>query len=324
MELHLNEQTRSKRKPWSWTKQNKARSEDIQRVMNDLKKYWPLTERQVFYRLIHSKYVLAPHWLKKDGKPINYYSALGRMLKWMRIYDHIPMESIIDEHRILTDKVGFSSAKSFINSELDNLGNGYSRCNAQKQDRYVEVWIEKATLLHIVEPVADEFCRRVVVCKGYQSVTFQVAFYDRAAEALSKGEIPTVLYFGDWDPSGVNMIYAAIQTLSDELDLYGVEYHRCGINPVHFSMLDADPVPLNPNDPRAKKFIKEHGPTCYELDAFHPEQLITLVRESIKKFTDMTNYDENSRLQRIDRKKITEWRERVGKYAAEVVGEIGI
>jgi hypothetical protein len=44
---------------------------------------------------------------------------------------------------------------------------------AQKQGNYIEIWIEKAALLHIVKPVADDFCRRVVVCRGYNSITFQ-------------------------------------------------------------------------------------------------------------------------------------------------------
>ncbi len=70
---------------------------------------------------------------------------------------------------------------------------------------------------------------------------------------------PIVLYFGDWDPSGVNMIYAAMQTLTDELDLDMVRYIRAGINPEHFSEIQADPVPINADDTRAKRFVDQHG-----------------------------------------------------------------
>lgn len=323
MQLFLNKQTRSKRNPWSWTKRNISRSEDIKREMTFLKEYWPLTERQVYYRLISSKCIRSPHWLWKD-KPIDIYAALGRMLKWMRIDDHIPYESITDEHRILTKKLGFSSAESFVDSQMSRLGKGYARCNAQKQDRYIEIWIEKATLLHIAEPVADEFCRRVVVAKGYLSVTFQADFYDRAAAALSKGEIPTVIYFGDWDPSGTNMIYAEIQTLTDELDLYGVEYHRGGINPDHFRTIDANPVPIKTSDSRAKKFIREHGTTCYELDALHPKQLETLIRKEIQNFTNMENYHENLMIEQTEIEKIGKWRDIVGNYGAAIAEDLGL
>ena len=64
---------------------------------------------------------------------------------------------------------------------------------AQKQENYIEIWIEKAALLHIVEPIADDFCRRVTVCKGYNSITFQAEFYKRAQEALGFDQQPVVL-----------------------------------------------------------------------------------------------------------------------------------
>ena len=93
----------------------------------------------------------------------------------MRIDERIDRDVVIDDHRIITAKMGFTDPEAFIEREINNLGCGYSRCNAQKQPRHIEVWIEKAALLRFVEPVADEFCRRVVVCKGYGSVTFQDA-----------------------------------------------------------------------------------------------------------------------------------------------------
>jgi hypothetical protein len=89
------------------------------------------------------------------------------------------------------------------------------------------------------------------------------------------------------------MIYAAIQTLQEELDLFGVEYYRAGINPEHFNVIPADPVPIKPSDSRARRFMRNYGTTAYELDAFHPEQLQQLVKDSIIKFTDMKAYEEN-------------------------------
>ena len=130
--------------------------------------------------------------------------------------------------------------------------------------------------------------------------------------------IPTVLYFGDWDPSGENMIYAAMQTIHDELGLFGVEYYRCGVNPEHFGMIRKNPVPIKDTDSRAKSFVKRHGTTAYELDAFHPEQLKTLVRESIIQFTDMTAYDDNKEQEEEDRDFVFQWRAQVKDYALEL------
>jgi hypothetical protein len=318
MKLNLSE-NRSNRKKWSWTKKQEARASDILKVLDEFKAYLPMTLRQIYYQLLH--YANAPHWKSKYKgkiKTVDVYAALGRVLKWLRIHERIDRDVVIDEHRIITAKMGYTDTEAFIEREIDNFGYGYSRCNAQKQQRHIEVWIEKAALLRLVEPVADEFCRRVVVCKGYGSVTFQTQFYKRAMEALSLDMIPTVLYFGDWDPSGENMIYAAMQTIHDELGLAGIEYYRMGVNPEHFGMIMKNPVPIKDTDSRAKSFIKRHGSTAYELDALHPEQLKTLVRNSIIEFTDMSVYDDNKEQEQNDRTFILNWREQVKNYALEL------
>jgi hypothetical protein len=242
----------------------------------------------------------------------------------MRIDERLSWNAITDEHRTTTAKLGFTDVREFLAYELGNFLTGYNRCRAQKQEKYIEIWIEKAALLHIVQPVADEFCRRVVCCKGYNSITFQSKFYDRATEAIRMGQEPIVLYFGDWDPSGENMILAAMQTLTEELDLYGVTYHRCGINHEHFDMISADPVPLKPDDSRTKKFVEKYGKTAYELDAFHPLQLQDLVRESIRGFTDMGVYAENAEQEYDDDDTIDEFKEEVLAYIYDKLEDYGL
>lgn len=296
-QIELTEKTRSDRKPWKWTDLNVSRADDISSIFNELRRWWPLTERQAYYRLISSPLSKQAHWHQfgySDRPGVNIYKTIGRTLKWMRINEKLPWNAIIDEHRVTTPKLGFENKEEYIEYKMDTLFEGYGRCMAQKQGYYLELWIEKAALLHIVKPIADAFCRRVVVCKGYNSITFQADFYNRATEAISMAQTPAVLYFGDWDPSGVNMIHAAIQTLQDELDLFGVEYYRCGINPDQFGDIPADPIPIKPSDSRAKKFIEQHGTMAYELDAFHPVQLEALVGRSIETFTDMEAYEANA------------------------------
>ena len=321
-ELLLSEQTRSERS-WAWTRRNLARAADIVSVMEELRRWWPMTARQVYYRLISSDLVKQDHWHWK-GERVDAYKALVRTLKWMRIDDMISWTAITDEHRVTTPKVGFSNTNEFFDYELENFLNGYTRCTAQKQNNYIEVWIEKAALLHIVKPIVDNFCRRVVVCRGYNSVTFQTQFYERASDAILVGQLPVVLYFGDWDPSGENMIFAAMQTLEDELDLCGVRYVRAGINPEHFDIIPADPVPIKSSDSRSIKFTEQYGPVAYELDAFHPEQLQSLVEESIIQFTDMDEFTENSEKEEIDRDKINELKEEVTGYVESWVENEGI
>jgi hypothetical protein len=301
--ISLDESTRSKRRVWKWTKTNVARANDVLAVCDELHGYKPITERQLYYRLISSRMISQSHWNKynrKDGDRVDVYGTIGPLLKWMRIDGKLHWDDISDETRVLTYKRGSESPEQFIRQDMDNFLRGYSRCVAQDQENFIEIWIEKQALLNIVEPVAEEFCRRVLCCKGYNSVSFQAGFYRRARAAMNAGQKAIVLYFGDYDPSGVNMLHAAMQTLHDELGLSGVEFHRCGINPCHFSQLEADPVPLKPDDSRAKAFIEKYGETCFELDAIHPHDLEKLVRESIIQFTDMEAVSCNYEIQKRD------------------------
>jgi hypothetical protein len=296
IKIELSEATRSNRNKWVWTEINTQRANDVLHLANEYEPWWPVKVRSIYYKLISSPLCAQTHWRQFGNRKrpfIDYDSYLTKLIKWMRIYEKLPWHAITDEHRITTGKVGFTNTDEFIDQEMGDFLEGYVRCTARRQSRYLEVWIESATLFHIVKPIADEFCSRVVVCRGYNSVTFQSDFYKRATEAMRLAQTPTILYFGDWNPSGVNMLYAAVQTLEDELGLYGVEYYRCGINPEHFDKIPADPVPIKPKDKRAKKFIEQHGPTAYELDAFHPKQLQALVRESLERFTDMQTFNED-------------------------------
>jgi len=292
IEIELNGNTRSARKKRAWTHTNLARAVDVKRIIMDREQHWPMTERAVFYRVFQTCLHQA-HWHKngkvENGliKPNTLPGTIGALLKWLRIGEVIPWEAIIDEQRVLTGKVGFSDTEEFIRQVLGDFLHGYRRCLATKQKYNIEVWMEKATLLHIVRPITDRYCRRLMCCKVYNSVTFQNGFYNRAMETISRDQIPVVLYFGDWDPSGVNMLYASAQTLIDEMGLWGTHFYRCGINPEHFNSIQADPVPVKPSDSRSKKFIEKYAATAYELDAFEPEELQRIVEESILKFTDM-------------------------------------
>jgi hypothetical protein len=311
------------RKPRSWTAANEARGRDISKIIEDHKRWWPLTERMVYYRLISSNLISGAHWHKygdSSRELVDVYSAIGRVLKWLRIHERVPWESITDDHRVVSSKLGFESYEQFLNHELTYFLRGYRKCVAAKQEYYIEVWIEKAALFHMVKPVADRFCRRTVACKGYASISFQADFFNRASEALMRDQKPIILYFGDWDPSGCDMPYAIMRTLEDDLGLTGIQIYRCGINPEHFPSLHAEPVGVKDADSRSKSFIREHGTTAYELDAFEPSELQMLVRESLMQFTDMDQVGTDMGEEENEKDFLSELRADVIQYVQERLG----
>ena len=184
------------------------------KVVKELKEYWPLTLRQIYYRL-----VAAGHLENTRSK----YNDLSNLIKHMRLDEWLPWEVLEDRVRRVSEKRGWEDHNEFMEAHVDDFLEGYERCYVQDQKCYVEIWTEKDALSQVFERVAYPYCIRSVTCVGYQSVTFLDGFRRRARAAQNRGQIPVILYFGDMDPSGYQMLEAIKQTLEDEMDLWGVE-----------------------------------------------------------------------------------------------------
>jgi len=292
------------RRKWSWTELQLERAENVRTVTKELRSYWPLTLRQIYYQLAVKGHV-------KNAR--SQYNMLSKLIKWMRIDEKLPWNALEDRSRTLTNKRGFDNLADFINQETFNFLHGYTRCLIQNQDKHIEVWTEKDALLRIFKEVVYPYCIRAVVCRGYSSVTFIADFYKRADKAIMQGKQPVVLYFGDLDPSGVQMLEATIETLEDELDLYGVEFKRIGLNPGHVTQynLPVDPTAAKVTDPRYPKYVQKYGNLAVELDALHPAILKDMIRQSIEAEIDMDLFVEQEDQEYEDEYKLDEIRDKV-------------
>lgn len=273
------------RRKWVWTDKQKERANQVNEVANDLEAYWPLTLRQIYYQLVSRLQI-------KNTR--SQYTMLSRLVKWMRIDGLLPWDAIEDRTRTVTDKRGFENLDSFIKQEMRSFLKGYTRCLIQEQDKYIEVWTEKDALLGIFEEVVYPYCIRAVVCRGYSSVTFIADFFDRAEKAIMRDQMPIILYFGDLDPSGVQMLEATRETLENEMGLEGVEYKRIGLSPeqVEYYDLPQDPTAAKPADSRYKKYVEKYGTIAVELDSIRPDLLQVLIRNAIEAEIDMDLFED--------------------------------
>lgn len=292
------------RRKWSWTPLQNKRSKNVLEVANDLRRFWPLTLRQIYYQLVSKGYI--------ENKRSEYI-MLSKLVKWMRIDEMLPWNSLEDRSRTVTRKRGFEDINEFVESEIDNFLEGYTRCLVQGQDKYIEVWTEKDALLRIFEEVVWPYCIRAVVCRGYSSVTFISDFYNRAENAIMIGQSPLVLYFGDLDPSGVQMLEATIETLENELDLYGVVFKRIALNPeqIEFYHLPYDPTAAKMSDPRYKRYVEEYGTLAVELDSLHPRDLQEMIRSAIESEIDMDLFRKQQEIEEVDIQHVRSIREKV-------------
>ena len=82
-----------------------------------------------------------------------------------------------------------------------------------------------------------------------------------------------MLYFGDFDPSGMEMFEAMKTTLKNELDVNGLEFKRVALlkDDISTYSLPHSPNALKKTDTRAKKHLKAYGELTVELDALRPD-----------------------------------------------------
>jgi hypothetical protein len=145
----------------------------------------------------------------------------------------------------------------------------------------------------------------VVVARGFSSVSYIHDARTRILHNLAAGKQTVLLYFGDLDPSGWEMLPAMLDTL-EEMDLQvgaDVIGHRCALteDQVNQYNLPKNPDALKPKDSRARKYMAQFGDLAVELDALSPPDLEALVKSSIEGFLDKSLFDEEEFKQEQER-----------------------
>lgn len=304
------------RQKWNWNELNLRRADIITLVVDELTDYWPLTLRQIHYRLVERR----PNWCKysiKTDAPyentVNHYQALSRLLKWMRIDKKLSWEVLTDRTRRVSEKRGLEDLDEFIDDQLYWFLRGYERCLVQSQDVYVELWVEKDALSSVFEDVADPFCLRVVTRRGYNSVTYEADYFNRATMAIERGQKPVVLYFGDFDPSGNDMLRASLETLQAEMGLDDLKTIRVALTEQQIEQYSLPPKPgaAKKKDPRYKEYVKKYGTSAWELDALHPRDLEQIASDALHEVLDMDSFEAEQQQERLDKNRIRDIRTKV-------------
>lgn len=93
-----------------------------------------------------------------------------------------------------------------IKDALRRTVRSYSLDKQLNQPIHIEVWTEKDAISSILDRVTRPYTIRLAVNKGYTSSTAMYEAYCRFVECIENGQKVRILYFGDHDPSGLDMI----------------------------------------------------------------------------------------------------------------------
>lgn len=248
-----------------------------------------LTLRQLFYRLV------AAHVIENAE---NSYKSLSRTLVKAREEGLVAIDALEDRTRAPERPSCWMDVEHYAEAVRDS----YRRDKWRTQQQHVEVWIEKDALAGLIERVTRPRDVFAYACRGYNSMT---ALWEAGQRFEKIGKPVLLLYFGDFDPSGVDMT----RDIRDRLATYttaDVTVRRVALTKAQIIEHNLPPMPAKRSDSRAADFIDEHGEvSAVELDALPPDVLTAMTAETIDANCDLSEFERQKELEAEER---DEWR----------------
>ena len=246
-------------------------------VADYLAQGFTLTLRQVFYQMVVRN--ILPNTERA-------YQNLSRLLSDGRLAGLVDWDAIEDRIRVPKTANEWSSPAEIMSVVLKQ----YRLPRWEDQDYLVELWVEKDALAGVLQPIATERHITLMVNRGYSSQSAMKEAYERSEQGLRDSKDVVILYLGDLDPSGEDMV----RDIDDRLnELYGTEATviKLAITPSQVQQYGPPPNPAKLSDSRAAGFIEKHGMGSYEVDALPPEVLRQLINDAVDQYVDYDRLD---------------------------------
>lgn len=243
-----------------------------------------LTLRQLYYQLVTRNAITNEE---------RSYKKLSSLVSDARLAGLTDWEAIEDRIRVPYKKPEFTNLKDLIDAAIASYR--LPRWEGQKYN--VELWVEKDALAGVLRPLADKYHVVMMVNRGYSS---QTSMYEGAQRFKEKGQAGVLLYLGDHDASGEDMV----RDIQNRLNIFNVKVAVVKIALTKFQ-IDLYNPPSNPakmSDPRATAYVKKHGAVSWEVDALPPDVLGNIIEEAFTKLIDKAKVNAVKRQEEKDKK----------------------
>jgi hypothetical protein len=240
----------------------------LEAAVSVLGAYHPMTVRQVYYQLV-SRQVL------ENSR--SQYQALSSLLVSARLQGTIPWPWLEDRPRRPRAVSMWDGLEGF----AETARRAYRRSVWESQPRYLEVWLEKDALSGIFEAVLREYGVTLNVGRGYDG-------WDSIHNGASRFrglKRATILYFGDFDPSGEDMV----RPLRERLGELGAhpEIVKCALTLEDVRQYSRPPDFTKVTDSRRAAFVARYGDLSVELDALPLEVLRDVIVTEVEARMDL-------------------------------------
>ncbi len=272
----------------------------------------PATVRAVCYRLFTAGQI------KDMGK--NSTGKVSKHLVWARENGHIDWAWIVDETREAERICSWDNPNSIIDSAVGQ----YRRNNWSDQPHRIEVWSEKGTVRGTIAPILKKYGLTFRVMHGFGSAS---ALHDIAAESTESEKLLTILYVGDFDPSGMCMsdhdIPQRIARYSGRATIRRIALTASDV--AHGTALPSFDAASKKADSRHKWFVDRYGERCWELDAMSPVVLRERVEQAVLDMMDIDAWEHSLAIESVEVDAMNyyaaSWKESISRLVAEYSDE---
>lgn len=298
-----------KQRTTNFSKKNRILLEKIKEILQEYEQQnIKVTLRQLYYQLVARD--LIPN-------KISEYAKLSGLLTNARYSEDIEWDAIEDRTRIPDTPNFFRNIKHLI----ETAKHSYQLDRWKGQKYYVEVWTEKDALSSVIQPITRKYQVTLSVNRGYSSASAMHEAFERGEvnveeDGMYENREKIILYLGDHDPSGLDMD----RDIKERLEEFGdddTEVIRIGLTKEQIEQYNPPPNPAKITDPRAKKYIENHGNTSWEVDALRPEILQELIKTKIKGYLDEKKFNEIMEQEEEEIKQVEEFADKLKKEENE-------
>jgi hypothetical protein len=251
-----------------------------------------MTLRQLYYQLV-AKNIIA--------NKLSEYAKLSTLLTDARMYGLIDWDFIEDRVRVRKMANEFADIPELIDVAISD----YRRERWSDQEYYVEVIVEKNALIGVLDPICRKYHISIFPNVGYGSTTVIHELAERFENKKDKKCV--LLYFGDHDPSGEDMV----RDINNRLEIFEVEVEvvKVALTIEQVQQYNLPPNPAKMSDPRASNYVAEHGSNSWELDALPPDVLVNLLTNAIEEYIDMDKYNTVKELEEKEKQQLEDYAE---------------
>ena len=224
-------------------------------IFSMLKEDAPMTCRQIYYRLVSAGLI--------EKTENEYNNTTCRLLANMRRSGEIPYGWIADNTRWVRKPASYSNLEEM----LTVTAKCYRKSLWMDTGVNVEIWLEKDALSGVLYDVTEEWDVPLMVTRGYPSLSF----LHEAGQGLERSGKPAyIYYFGDYDPSGVDIPRVTERELRKFAPNTEINFEILAVTgEEQIKELNLITRPTKKSDLRSKKFIGE----SVEVDAIPSKTL---------------------------------------------------